>query len=157
MANVIRHFFGAYLDVEVKIQTYDIVVRMCANGHTANSTFCPACGAAVRETRIQQQRYVTDHYELLDDDFADTLFVITPPERFGTGHVILRANQGTDTVWMEIDDRYTGETVKPFPTDAEQQAMKAALMALPAVQVLREHPKVASVNVWAGYVEDSEY
>lgn len=155
--NEIRHFLGAFVDVVVKVVDYDLTVRQCANGHAIKTAFCPTCGQPVQERLIRQQRYVTDHHELLDDDLAETLAVITPPALFGTGRIILRANQGTETVWMEVDRFTKGEPIKVFPTDAEQQAMIALLMELPAVRALQEHPQVASLTAMAGYCEDSDY
>ena len=155
--NEIRHFFGAFVDVVVKVVDYDLTVRECANGHAAKLAFCPTCGQPVQERLIRQQRYVTDHYELLDDDLAETLAVITPPALFGKGHIVLRANQGSDTVWMEVDRSTSGDQIRPFPSDAEQNAMMAALLALPAVRELQAHSQVASLTAMAGYCEDSDY
>ena len=157
MSNEARHFFGAFIDVEVLPVNYELRVQLCDNGHATKTKFCPQCGLPVHEQCIMQRRYPTDHYELLDDDLADTLADTTPHALHGTGHIVLRANIGTHTVWMEID-RYTqDEKMQAFPTDAEQAVMKTALMAFPAVQALQEHPQVFSVTVWCGYVDDSEY
>lgn len=157
MGNETTHFFGAFVDVEVRATDYELIAHNCVNGHKARTPFCPQCGQPVNELRIPQQRYTTDHYELLDDDLADTLDDTTPPEIHGNGHIVLRANQGRRTVWMEIDRHTTGEMMRAFPTDAEQEAMKTELMAFRAVKALQEHSQVVGVTVWCGYVEDSEY
>lgn len=157
MSNETTHFFGAFVDVTVLPVDYELVVHQCASGHTAKTPFCPQCGLPVRELCIAQRRYPADHYELLDDDLADTLTDTTPRDMYGKSHIVLRANIGTDTVWIKVD-RYThSKPLIAFPTDAEQAAMKAALLAFPAVRALQDHPQVASVTAWCGYVEDSEY
>lgn len=153
--NETSHFFGAYLDVVTLATNCSLLDRRCSNGHTAKSSFCPTCGNPMIETVIAQQRNITDHYELLDDDLADTLSVITPAGLFGTGRIILRSNQHDGSVWLDIDR--DGVEIKPFPTDAEQEAMKEALLAMPATEALQRHPLVVSVSVLAGYVEDREY
>jgi len=159
MSNETTHFFGAFVDVEVRPHDYEMIVRNCINGHKTQLSwaFCPVCGDPIIEQSIAQRRYATDHYEMLDEDLADTLADTTPQDMYGKGHIVLRANILTDTVWLEVD-RYTqGENMKSFPSDAQQQAMKAALMAFPAVKALQDHPQVASVTAWCGYVEDAEY
>ena len=155
--NTRDHFFGAYLDVVTLATNYWLFDRRCSNGHTAKSPFCPTCGNPMIETVITQQRNITDHYELLDDDLADTLSVITPAGLFGSGRIILRSNQHDSSVWLDIDRDGAGLEIKPFPTDAEQEAMKAVLLALPAVEALQRHPLVVSASVFAGYVENKEY
>jgi hypothetical protein len=151
------HFFGAYLDVVTLPTDYLLSDRRCSNGHTAKSPFCPTCGNPMKETVTPQQRNITDHYEILDDDLADTLLGITPIGLFGSGRMILRSNEPDSSVWLDIDRDGAGLEIKPFPTDTEQEAMKATLLAMPAAKALQRHPLVVSVSVLAGYVEDKEY
>jgi len=162
MANETTHFFGAFVDVEVRPHDYELTVRQCPNKHFVKMSwgYCPVCGEEVIEQNIAQRRYATDHYELLNDDLAETLTNTTPRDMHGCGHIVLRSNfvDGMiQTVWLEIDRHSNELPVRSFPTDAEQEAMKAALMAFPAVQALQDHPQVASVTARCGYVEDAEY
>lgn len=162
MSNEITHFFGAFVDVEVRARDYELTVRQCPNSHYTKMSwaFCPVCGELIVEQSIAQRRYATDHYELLDDDLAETLTNTTPRDMYGTDHILLRSNfvdSLLQTVWMEIDRHSSVLPVRSFPTDAEQEAMKAALMAFPAVRALQDHPQVVSVTARCGYVEDAEY
>ena len=158
--NETTHFFGAFVDVEVRQINRIRTVRWCDNGHQGNTPFCPQCGKQFYEESVVDMAYPSDCYELLDDYLylADTLKDTTPRAVRGYGHIFLRSNiVGTNTEWLEIDRHTSGIEWRPFPTEAQQNAMKAALLAMPAVKALQAHPAVISVTVHAGYIEDTEY
>ena len=107
---------------------------------------------------IKLRESAKDHIaSLLPPKYEDVLMEITPPDIYGTGVILARDNSSTNnSMWLFLSP-WSGEynqSVFPFPTDAEVEAMKESLSKthVEIIELLREHQAVVSVNIKSGYV-----
>ena len=158
--NNINRYFGAYLEVRVNKVEYEDSYLACENGHrVGGGSFCIQCGSPITKHLGTVSEYPTDIYGLIGEEWLDVLAIITPPELYGTGIILVRSNMRPGGEWLYLDRWDVMVQTKDFPTDTEQQEMMREFEGNHAdvIEAIRQADGVVGVTIKAGYVLVSEY
>ena len=160
--NETRHYFGAYLEIDVKQRVQQEQYRSCKNNHEIQpGDFCPVCGEPVEVKTRSVQEFPVWISDVIGDEWIDVLAHITPPSLYGTGKIIAIGNSSAlnDGEWMYIMGNNADIEMKEFPKEREIQKMTKDFETSyrSIIHVLIKSPEVSRIQIKAGYVLDADF